>query len=60
MEKKFNFVYIITNLINGHQYVGEHATNDMNCAKTKNYKGGGRLLGKKIKQYKRKLFTSSQ
>jgi len=29
MEKKFNFVYITTNLINKKQYIGEHSTNNI-------------------------------
>jgi len=51
MEKKINFVFITTNLLNKHQYVGEHSTNDINCKATKNYLGSGRLLLKKTKQY---------
>ena len=42
MSKKFNFVFITTNLLNGKQYVGDHSTNDLNCYKTKNYLGSGR------------------
>ena len=56
IERKFNFVYITTNLINGHQYVGECSTDDMNCSQTKRYLGSGTLLNKKIKEYDRKNF----
>ena len=42
IEKKFNFVFITTNLINGKQYVGDHSTDDLECSKTKNYLGSGR------------------
>jgi group I intron endonuclease len=55
-EKKFNFVYITTNLINGMQYVGEHSTDDMNCPRTKRYLGGGRYLARAIKKEGRKNF----
>lgn len=41
MEKKFNFVYVVTNLINGKQYVGDHSTNNLECSKTKKYLGSG-------------------
>jgi hypothetical protein len=33
-EKKFNFVFITTNLINEHQYVGEHSTNNKEISHT--------------------------
>ena len=51
MEKFFNFVYITTNLINGKQYIGEHSTNDLECNKSKYYKGSGKILLQKIKEY---------
>jgi hypothetical protein len=28
--KKYNYVYVTTNLINGAQYVGDHSTNNLN------------------------------
>jgi group I intron endonuclease len=49
-EKKYNFVFISTNLKNGKQYVGEHSTNNLNCAKTKNYIGSGRPLFENAKK----------
>lgn len=39
MEKKFNFVYITTNLITGKQYVGDHSTNNLEKDK---YLGSGK------------------
>jgi group I intron endonuclease len=53
-EKKFNFVYLITNLTNGKQYVGDHSTE--NLEEDKYYLGSGRLLSKKIQEYKKQNF----
>jgi len=50
--KKFHYVYLTTNLINGKQYVGDHSTNNLND----NYKGSGILLRKKFKQYRKENF----
>ena len=41
MEKKFNFVYITTNLINGKQYVGDHSCNNL---EKDNYLGSGKIV----------------
>ena len=45
--KKYNFVYITTNLTNGKQYVGDHSTDDLEKDK---YLGSGKLLVDKIKK----------
>jgi len=50
MEKKFNFVYITTNLINNKQYVGDHSTDNLECSTTKNYLGSGRPYFKNAKK----------
>jgi len=51
-EKKFIFVYITTNLINGKQYVGDHSTNSLN----EGYIGTGTLIIKAIKKYGKENF----
>ena len=30
MERKFNYVYLTTNLVNGKQYIGDHSTDKIN------------------------------
>lgn len=55
-ERKFNFVYLTTNLIDGKQYVGEYSTDDMTCAKTKNYIGSGVYIARSKKIHGRKNF----
>lgn len=56
-SKKYHFVYITTNLINGKQYVGDHSTNDLNCYKSKSYLGSGRpYLHNAIQKYGRPNF----
>lgn len=52
MEKKFNFVYITTNLINGKQYIGDHSTNVMDDG----YMGSGKMLVYAIKKYGKQNF----
>jgi len=55
MEKKFNFVYITTNLINKKQYIGEHSTNNDDL--DKNYLGSGRpYFQNAIKEYGKENF----
>lgn len=52
IEKKYNYVYITTNLINGKQYVGDHSTNNFNDG----YLGSGVKLKHAIKKYKKENF----
>ena len=53
MEKKFNFVFVTTNLINGKQYIGDHATNRLNDK----YLGSGRPYFKSaLKKYNKENF----
>jgi group I intron endonuclease len=52
MEKKYHFVYITTNIINGKQYVGDHSTYNIND----NYLGSGNLIIVAIKKYGKKNF----
>lgn len=47
MEKKYNFVYLTTNLLNGKQYVGDHCTNNIEDK----YLGSGRTFLKALKKY---------
>ncbi len=51
--KKFIFVYLTTNNINGKQYVGEHSTDNIND----NYIGSGLGLKLAIKKYGRNNFS---
>jgi len=45
--RKYNYVYIITNLVNEKQYVGDHSTNNLNDE----YLGSGSYLGKAKEKY---------
>lgn len=49
-QQRFYYVYLITNLINGKQYVGDHPTCNL---KKDYYFGGGLLINKAKKKYKR-------
>jgi hypothetical protein len=50
--KKFNYVYITTNLINGKQYIGDHSSDMPNDG----YLGSGRLIAKAIKKHGKENF----
>lgn len=56
MEKKYNFVYLTINLINGNKYIGEHSSNDLNCRYTKNYIGSGKNIRYAEEKYGKKNF----
>jgi len=53
MEKKFNFVYVITNKANGKQYIGDHSTDELND----NYLGSGTYIKRAIKKYGQEFFN---
>jgi hypothetical protein len=50
--KKFNYVYITTNLINGKQYVGDHSTDNLDDG----YMGSGNLIREAFKKYGKQNF----
>ena len=52
--QEFHYVYLTTNLINGHQYVGDRTCNVE--PKKDNYIGSGILFNKKKKEYGQKNF----
>jgi len=52
MLKKFNYVYITTNSINGKQYIGDHSSNILEDE----YLGSGKLIIKAINKYGKKKF----
>jgi len=51
-EKKYNYTYITTNLINGKQYIGDHSTNNLDDG----YLGSGTTINKAIKKYNKVNF----
>lgn len=51
-EKKYNYFYIINNLVNGHFYLGIHTTNKMDDG----YFGSGTVLKAAIKKYGKENF----
>jgi group I intron endonuclease len=52
MEKKFNYVYLTTNLITGKQYIGDHSSDTLNDE----YLGSGSYIISAIKKYGKENF----
>lgn len=53
IDKKYHYLYKITNLINGKFYYGIHSTNDLDD----NYMGSGKAINDAYKKYGYKNFT---
>lgn len=51
--KKYNYIYLITNNINGKIYIGKHSTDDLND----DYMGSGKILYKAKQKYGLENFT---
>lgn len=49
MKKRFNYVYITTNLVNNKQYIGDHSCDDLQKDK---YLGSGLYLKRALNEYK--------
>ena len=43
----YGYIYETTNLVNGHKYIGQHASSEFDP----NYKGSGKLLWQAIHKY---------
>jgi|AntAceMinimDraft_16_1070373.scaffolds.fasta_scaffold02383_9 group I intron endonuclease len=52
MSKKFNYVYITTNSVNGKQYVGDHSSNKLED----NYIGSGNIIVHAVNKYGKEKF----
>lgn len=52
MKKRFGYIYITTNLVDGKKYIGQHAYSEFN----ENYKGSGVYLQKAIKKHGKENF----
>jgi hypothetical protein len=51
-ERSYHYAYLITNILNGKKYVGDHSTDNLND----HYLGGGKYLHFAIKKYGKEKF----